>query len=155
MSSLNRVQIIGHLGRDPEIRAMQSGDKVATINVAVSEKWTDRNSGERREKTEWVRCVAFGKLAETMERYLAKGSKVYCEGKFSTRKWTDQSGQDRYSTEVVMQGFDGKLVMLDGPKQGGDRQEQRSAHASGHDNGFGSPERNQAPVDDLDSEIPF
>lgn len=122
MSSLNRVQIIGNLGRDPEIRQTQAGDKVATINVAITEKWTDRNSGERRERTEWVRCVAFGKLAETMERYLTKGSKVYCEGKFSTRKWTDQSGQDRYSTEVVLQGFDGKLVMLDS-RQGGERQE--------------------------------
>lgn len=145
MSSLNRVQIIGNLGRDPEIRQTQAGDKVATINVAITEKWTDRNSGERRERTEWVRCVAFGKLAETMERYLTKGSKVYCEGKFSTRKWTDQSGKDRYSTEVVMQGFDGKLVMLDS-KQGGEREDTSPA---------AQEQYAQQQTADLDDEIPF
>lgn len=122
MSSLNRVQIIGNLGRDPEIRQTQAGDKVATISVAVTERWRDRNSGEQREKTEWVRCVAFGQLADIMERFLRKGSKIFCEGKFSTRKWTDQSGQERYSTEVLMQGFDGKLVMLDPPRQDGSQQ---------------------------------
>jgi|SRR5690625_763585 len=143
MSSLNRVQIIGNLGRDPEIRQTQAGDKVATISVAVTEQWRDRNSGEQRERTEWVRCVAFGQLADIMERYLRKGSKVYCEGKFSTRKWTDQSGQDRYSTEVVMQGFDGKLVMLDGaPRDGGQQQSQQGSY---------SPPSS----DDLNDEIPW
>lgn len=110
--SLNRVQLIGNLGRDPEIRTMNNGGKVCNLSVAATEKWKDKNSGEQREKTEWINVVLFGNLADIAERYLSKGAKVYVEGKFSTRKWQDQSGNDRYSTEVVCQGFDGKLIML-------------------------------------------
>jgi len=138
VSSLNRVQIIGNLGRDPEIRATSSGDKMANLSVAVTDRWTDRSSGERRERTEWIRCVAFGQLADIMERFLRKGSKIYAEGRLQTRRWQDQSGQDRYSTEVVMQGFDGKLVMLDSRQDGG---QQRDSY--------------NAPADDLDDHVPF
>jgi len=112
--SVNKVIIIGNLGRDPEVRSMQNGDKVANLSVACSESWKDKNTGDRKERTEWVRVVIFGKVADVAERYLRKGSKVYIEGKLQTRKWQDQSGQDKYSTEVVLQGFGGQLVMLDG-----------------------------------------
>ncbi|MDP0925688.1 single-stranded DNA-binding protein [Paracoccus onubensis] len=118
---LNRCEFIGNLGADPEIRTMQSGDKIANLRIAVSEKWRDKQSGEQREKTEWVPIVIFGPLAKTAEQYLRKGSKVFVAGKFTTRKWQDQSGNDRYSTEIVLQGFDAKLVMLDGAQGGGSR----------------------------------
>jgi single-strand DNA-binding protein len=115
MASLNKVQIIGHLGKDPEIRTTSDGKTMATLSVATSESWNNA-SGEKQEKTEWHRVVIFGKLAEIAQKYLRKGSKVYLEGKLQTRKWTDQSGQDRYSTEVVLAGFGGELIMLDGKK---------------------------------------
>ena len=102
--SVNKVILVGNLGRDPEIRTMQSGDKLAQFSLATSETWNDRQSGERRERTEWHRVVIFGRLAEIAERYLRKGSKVYLEGSLQTRKWQDQSGQDRYTTEVVLSG---------------------------------------------------
>lgn len=117
--SVNKVILIGNLGRDPEVRTMQNGNKVANLNLATSETWKDRQSGERREKTEWHRVVIFGPTAEVAERYLRKGSKVYIEGQLQTRKWTDQSGQERYTTEVVVQGFGGTMTMLDGPSGGG------------------------------------
>lgn len=110
---LNQVNIIGRLGADPEIRSLNSGDKVANMRVAVSESWRDKNTGERKEKTEWVSVVVFGNLVGIIEQYVKKGSKLYLSGKLQTRKWQDQSGNDRYSTEVVLQGFDAKLVMLD------------------------------------------
>lgn len=112
--SLNKCMFIGNLGRDPEVRTMQNGDKVANLNLAVSERWKDKSSGEQKERTEWIRCTVFGNLAEIAEKYLKKGSKIYVSGKMQTRKWTDQSGQDKYSTEVVLQGFGGELIMLDG-----------------------------------------
>lgn len=112
--SLNKVILVGNLGRDPEVRTMQSGDKVANLNIATSERWRDRE-GNNQEKTEWHRVVIFGKVAEIAERYLKKGSKVLIEGQLQTRKWTDQSGQDRYTTEVVVRGFGGNMTMLDGP----------------------------------------
>ena len=118
--ALNRVEIIGNLGADPEIRTTSNGDKCANLRVAVSEKWKDRNTGERRERTEWVPVTIWGPLAGVAEQYLRKGSKVFIAGKFTTRKWQDQSGQDRYSTEIVLQGFGATLTMLDGP---GERQQ--------------------------------
>lgn len=145
MSSLNRVTLIGNLGRDPETRRLQNGGMVCNLSVACSERWKDKNSGEQREKTEWISVVLFGNLADIAERFLTKGSKVYIEGKFSTRKWQDQSGNDRYSTEVVCQGFDGKLVMLGGKEEG-----------SGEGGGQLPPAgRNTPHAGELDDGIPF
>lgn len=118
MSSVNKVILIGNLGADPEIRTFESGDKVANLSVATSEKWKDKNSGERKEKTEWHRVSVFGGAAGVCEQYLKKGSKVYIEGKLETRKWQDQSGQDKYSTEIIVRGYNGSLTMLDGKSDG-------------------------------------
>jgi single-strand DNA-binding protein len=113
---LNKVQLIGNLGRDPEIRTLQSGGKVANLSIATSESWTDKRSGERREQTEWHRIVIFTEvLANIVETHLHKGSKVYVEGSLKTHKWTDQGNAERFSTEIVLQPFNGKLIMLDGP----------------------------------------
>ena len=118
--SVNKVILIGNLGRDPEIRTTQDGTKVANLSVATSENWRDKNSGERREKTEWHRVVVFNdRLVDVIERYLKKGAKVYLEGALQTRKWTDQSGAEKYSTEVVLQVFNSTLTMLDGRGGGG------------------------------------
>ena len=118
--SLNKVMIIGNLGRDPEVRSFQNGGKVCNLRIATSETWKDKNTGERREKTEWHSVAIFQEgLVRVAEQYLKKGSKVYIEGKLQTRKWQDQSGQDRYSTEVVLQGYDGVMTMLDGRDGGG------------------------------------
>ncbi len=118
--SVNKVILIGNLGRDPEIRTMQSGGRVCNLSIATSESWNDRQTGERREKTEWHRVVIFDdKLVDVCEKYLRKGRKVYVEGQLQTRKWQDQSGQDRYSTEVVLQRFRGELQMLDRGEGGG------------------------------------
>jgi len=118
--SLNKVMIIGNLGRDPEVRSFQNGGKVCNLRIATSETWKDKNTGERREKTEWHSVAIFQEgLVRVCEQYLKKGSKVYVEGKLQTRKWQDQSGQDRYSTEIVLQGYDGVLTMLDGRGEGG------------------------------------
>ncbi len=118
--SVNKVTLIGNLGRDPEVRSFQNGGKVCNLRIATSETWKDRNTGERREKTEWHSVAIFSEgLVRVCEQYLRKGSKVYLEGALQTRKWQDQSGQDRYSTEVVLSGFNGTLVMLDGRGEGG------------------------------------
>ena len=118
--SVNKVILIGNLGADPEIRRTQDGRPIANLSVATSESWRDKNTGERREKTEWHRVVIFNEgLCKVAENYLKKGSKVYIEGQLQTRKWQDQSGQDKYSTEVVLQGFNGNLTMLDGRSEGG------------------------------------
>jgi single-strand DNA-binding protein len=118
--SVNKVILIGNLGADPDIKRTQDGRPIANLSVATSESWRDKNSGERREKTEWHRVVIFNEgLCKIAENYLKKGSKVYIEGQLQTRKWTDQSGQDKYSTEVVLQGFNGNLTMLDGRNEGG------------------------------------
>ncbi len=117
--SVNKVILIGNLGKDPEVRSMQNGGKVANLSLATSESWRDKATGERKEKTEWHRVVIFGNLAEIAEKYLKKGSKVYVSGSLQTRKWTDQSGAEKYSTEVVLQGFGGELTMLDGKGGGG------------------------------------
>jgi single-strand DNA-binding protein len=118
--SLNKVQIIGNLGRDPEIRAFQNGNKVCNLRIATSETWKDKATGEKREKTEWHTVAIFQEgLVRIAEQYLKKGSTVYIEGKLQTRKWQDQSGADKYSTEIVLQGFDGVLTMLGGKADGG------------------------------------
>lgn len=118
--SVNKVIIVGNLGADPEVRTFGNGNKVCNLRIATSERWRDKNSGENREKTEWHSVAIFSEgLVRVCEQYLRKGSTVYIEGKLQTRKWQDQSGNDRYSTEVVLQGFDSKLVMLGGRNDGG------------------------------------
>ncbi|WP_375173205.1 single-stranded DNA-binding protein [Pseudooceanicola sp.] len=118
--SVNKVILIGNLGRDPEVRSFQNGGKVCNLRIATSENWKDRNTGERRERTEWHTVAIFNEaLVRVAEQYLRKGSKVYIEGKLETRKWQDQSGQDRYSTEVVLRPYAGELTMLDGRGEGG------------------------------------
>lgn len=118
--SLNKVMLIGNLGADPEIRSFQNGGKVANLRIATTETWKDRNSGERQERTEWHTVAIFSEgLVGVVERFLRKGSKVYVEGQLQTRKWQDQQGNDRYSTEIVLRGMNGTLTMLDGPQGGG------------------------------------
>jgi single-strand DNA-binding protein len=130
--SVNKVILIGNLGRDPEVRSFQNGGKVCNLRIATSETWKDRNTGERRERTEWHSVAIFSEgLVRVAEQYLRKGSKIYIEGKLQTRKWQDQSGQDRYSTEVVLQGFDATLVMLDGRSEGGGGQGSQGGYDSG------------------------
>ena len=160
--SVNKVILVGNLGRDPEVRSFQNGGKVVNLRIATSETWRDRNSGERREKTEWHSVAIFSEpLAKIAEQYLRKGSKIYVEGQLQTRKWQDQSGQDRYSTEVVLQGFNSVLTMLDGRNDGG---------GGGGDYGGGSDFGQSSPMQggggggrgpsgggggDLDDDIPF
>lgn len=117
--SVNKVILVGNLGNDPEIRSLTNGGKVAQLSIATSERWRDRNSGEQRERTEWHRVVIFSEgLVKVAEQYLRKGAKVYIEGQLQTRKWQDQSGQDKYTTEIVLQGFNSTLTMLDGRGDG-------------------------------------
>lgn len=125
MAGVNKVILLGNLGKDPEVRFMPNGGAVANLTVATSESWKDKQSGEQKEKTEWHRIVIFGKLAEIAGEYLKKGSKAYFEGALQTRKWTNQQGQDQYTTEVVVQGFNGVMQMLDGKPQGGQQQQQQ------------------------------
>ncbi|MBI1234724.1 MAG: single-stranded DNA-binding protein [Alphaproteobacteria bacterium] len=158
--SVNKVILVGNLGKDPEVRSMNSGDKVASFSIATSEQWRDKNSGERREKTEWHNVVIFDQnIVKVAENYLKKGSKVYVEGQLQTRKWQDRDGNDRYTTEVVLQRFRGELHMLDTRGSGGgnsggrddrddDRRDNRTDEQKRQDErGF----RN----DNLDDEIPF
>lgn len=144
---LNKVMLIGNVGQDPEIRVTASGDNVANLSIATSETWKDKQ-GQQQEKTEWHRVVIFGKLADIVSQYVVKGSKLYIEGKLQTRKWQDQSGQDRYSTEVVLTGFDGQMQMLDskGSQSSAPQQSSRLERA---------PEAPAAPADDFDDDIPF
>ena len=148
--SVNKVILVGNLGKDPEVRRMTSGEPVVNLSVATSESWRDKASGERKEKTEWHRVVIFNKnLAEVAEKYLRKGAKVYVEGQLQTRKWTDKDGAEKYSTEVVLQNFRGELTMLDGRNGGGEG-------GGGFGGGRGASE---APAsfqrDEMDDEIPF
>src|SRR5437868_109720 len=146
--SVNKVILVGNLGKDPEVRRMQSGDPVVNLSLATSETWRDKASGERKEKTEWHRVVIFNKnLAEVAEKYLRKGAKVYVEGSLQTRKWTDKDGAEKYSTEIVLQNFRGELTMLDTKGEGG---------------GGGGRDRmgaGEAPAsfqrEEMDDEIPF
>ncbi|EGQ9764574.1 single-stranded DNA-binding protein [Vibrio alginolyticus] len=150
---INKVILVGNLASDPEIRNLPSGGAVANITVATSESWRDKATGENREKTEWNRVVLFGKLAEVAGEYLRKGSQVYIEGQLQTRKWKDQQGQDRYSTEVVVQGFKGVMQMLGGRGNGTQQQQ----------GGWGQPQQPQQPPQqqyseppmDFDDNIPF
>lgn len=152
--SVNKVILVGNLGRDPEIRRTQDGRPIANLRIATSESWKDRNSGERKEKTEWHSVVIFNEnLCKVAEQYLRKGAKVYIEGQLQTRKWQDQQGQERYSTEVVLQGFNGQLTMLDGRAgAGGGMQEGQSDYGGdsggfggGSGGGFGGGETKRAP----------
>jgi single-strand DNA-binding protein len=158
--SVNKVILIGNLGADPEIRRTQDGRPVANLRVATTDSWRDKATGERRERTEWHRVVIFNEgLCRIAEQYLKKGAKVYLEGQLQTRKWQDQSGQDRYSTEVVLQGFNSQLTMLDRAGAGG------AGADAGEPGEFGStgptaprerkPALAGAKRDDLDDEIPF
>lgn len=136
--SVNKVILVGNLGRDPEVRTFQNGGKVCNLRIATSETWKDRTTGERREKTEWHSVAIFQEgLVRVAEQYLRKGSKVYIEGQLQTRKWQDQSGADRYSTEVVLQGFGGTLVMLDGRSGGGSGGGGGYGDDGGYDGGAG------------------
>lgn len=134
--SVNKVILVGNLGRDPEVRTMQNGNKIVNLNIATSETWKDRQTGEKRERTEWHRVVIFSPpLADIAERYLRKGSSVYIEGQLQTRKWQDQNGQDRYSTEVVLQPFKGELTLLGGGGGGGRGQGGGGFDQGGYDQG--------------------
>ena len=157
--SVNKVILVGNLGADPEIRRLNSGDPVVNIRIATSETWRDRQSGERRERTEWHNVVIFNEnLVKVVEQYLKKGMKVYIEGQLQTRKWQDQSGQDRYTTEVVLQKFRGDLQMLDARGQGGEGQIGYGG-SRGSDFGQSDPAENAGSGGgysrDLDDEIPF
>lgn len=171
--SVNKVIIVGNLGRDPEVRTFQNGGKVCNLRIATSDTWKDKNTGERRERTEWHTVAVFSEgLVRVCESYLRKGSKVYIEGKLQTRKWQDQAGADRYSTEVVLQGFDATLVMLDGRGEGGGGQQGGGGQGGSYGGGQGGggydsgPQgggygggQNNAPSGggsrDIDDEIPF
>ena len=154
--SVNKVILIGNLGADPEVRFSQDGKKIANMRLATTESWKDRQTGERRERTEWHRVVCFSEgLSGIIEQYVKKGSKIYVEGQLRTRKWQDQSGQDRYTTEVVLDGFNGVMTMLDGRGGGGG---DAPPYAGGDD--FGGPSDGSAgdggaAGEDLDDEIPF
>jgi single-strand DNA-binding protein len=160
--SVNKVILVGNLGRDPEIRSTQDGTRVANLSLATSESWRDKSSGERRERTEWHRVVVFNdRIVDVCERFLKKGSKIYVEGALQTRKWTDQSGAEKYTTEVVLQKFRGELTMLDG-RSGGGAGAEDDAGGGFSDSGSSSsgPGRmGRAPAGagggDLDDDIPF
>lgn len=162
--SVNKAIIIGNCGKDPEIRTTQDGRKIANLRIATSESWKDKSSGEKREKTEWHSVVIFGQLADIAERFIRKGSKVYIDGQIQTRKWQDKDGHDKYSTEIVVQGFGGTLTLLDGKGGNGgasagdgagndadagrDHEYERQTKAAGAGNGAGFDKK-------LDDEIPF
>ncbi|MGR9239129.1 single-stranded DNA-binding protein [Rhizobium leguminosarum] len=166
--SVNKVILVGNVGADPEIRRTQDGRPIANLRIATSETWRDRNSGERREKTEWHTVVVFNEgLCKVVEQYVKKGAKLYIEGQLQTRKWQDQQGQDRYSTEVVLQGFGSTLTMLDGRGEGGGASGGRGSAGGGNDYGddYGAPAPPSSPSRggggggnfsrDLDDDIPF
>ena len=155
--SVNKVILVGNLGRDPEIRTTNDGTKVANFSLATSENWRDRNTGERRERTEWHRVVIFNdRLVDVVEKYVSKGSKLYIEGQLQTRKWTDRDGQERYTTEIVLQRFRGELTMLDSRGGGGDFG--GGSDFSGGGGGGGGGQDLGGPSSgggDLDDDIPF
>lgn len=165
--SVNKVILVGNLGRDPEVRSLQNGGKVANLSLATSESWRDRQSGERRERTEWHRVVIFNdNLVDVAEKFLRKGSKIYIEGALQTRKWTDQSGVEKYSTEVVLQKFRGELQMLDGrggegggmagePAGGGYSEGGYGGGSGGGGGGGGAPSGGASGGGDFDDDIPF
>ncbi len=159
--SVNKAILVGHLGRDPELRTFQSGGKICNLRIGTSERWKDRNTGERKERTEWHSVSIFSEpLARIAEQYLRKGSKVYIEGQLETRKWQDQSGQDRYTTEIVLRPYRGTLVLVD-PRRDGDGQGYGSGQGGGYGGGYdqggqGQYDGGQGSPDVVDdSEIPF
>ncbi len=157
-ASVNKVILVGALGKDPESRSTQSGMKIVSFSMATSESWTDKQSGERKEQTEWHRIVVMNEgLGGVAERYLKKGSKVYLEGKLQTRKWTDQSGVERFTTEILLGRFGGTLVLLDGKKNADGQSAPQRPAAGGNDYARGSQgwDRPAASGADLDDEIPF
>lgn len=142
-SNLNKVMLIGNVGAEPEVRRSGNDNAIANVRMATTDKWTDKNTGEITEKTEWHRITLFGRVAEVVEKYVKKGDRLYIEGRLETRKWTDKEGVEKYSTEIVVSGFDGKLIMLSGPPKG------RSV-------GGGKKTDREAAADlDLNDEIPF
>lgn len=164
--SVNKVILLGNLGRDPEVRHTQDGAPIVTLSIATSDSWKDRQSGERKERTEWHRVVIFNEnLCKVAEQYLKKGSKVYLEGQLQTRKWTDQSGQEKYSTEIVLQRYRGELTMLDGRGEGGgssggeydqDNYGSGGGYGGGAGGSSGGGSGGRAPAGaDIDDEIPF
>jgi single-strand DNA-binding protein len=162
MAGVNKVILVGNLGADPEARSLPSGGEVVNLRVATSENWTDRSSGERKEKTEWHRVTIFNEnLGKVAKNYLRKGSKVYLEGQLQTRKWTDQAGQERYSTEIVLQNYRGELQLLDSREGGGSSRGAFNEDFGGDDFGGGAPAKTQsrpqpAAFDtDLDDDVPF
>ena len=158
--SLNKVMLIGNLGADPEIRTFQNGGKVCNLRIATSDRWRDKNTGENREKTEWQTVAIFAEgLVRICEQYLKKGSKVFIEGALQTRKWQDQSGNDRYSTEVIIQGYGGTLTMLDG-RSGGENTSGSSYNIGGTSSSsssgsFAQSNQSMPSPSDLDDDIPF
>lgn len=145
--SVNKVILVGRLGRDPEVRSMNNGDKVVTLNVATSDVWRDKQSGERKERTEWSRVVIFNEnLAKIAEQYLKKGSNLYVEGQLQTRKWNDQAGVEKFTTEIVLQRFRGELTLLDGKSEGGASEPRQQEPATQSASGYAA---------DLDDDIPF
>lgn len=158
---INKVILIGNLGQDPEVKYMPSGDAVANVSIATSESWKDKNTGEQKEKTEWHRVSIFGKTAEIAGEYLRKGSKVYIEGQLQTRKWQDQNGQDRYTTEVVIRPFNGAMQMLGGkgeqganhnhPRQQAQQPQQQAPQSQSQQ----SPKPQHSDMPDFDDDIPF
>ena len=173
MAGVNKVILVGNLGQDPQSRSFQNGGKVVNLRIATSESWKDRTTGERKERTEWHSVAIFNEgLANTAERFLRKGSKVYIEGQLQTRKWQDNNGQDRYTTEIVLQGFNGQMVMLDGPGgsqgggarsggdewgQGGDDFGGGSSFGGGARSGGGAAASRPGSAfdSDLDDDVPF
>jgi single-strand DNA-binding protein len=164
--SVNKVILVGNLGRDPEVRSFPNGGKVCNLRIATSETWRDRNTGERKERTEWHSVAIFSEpLAKIAEQYLRKGSKVYIEGALETRKWQDQSGQDRYSTEIVLRPYRGELTLLDGRNEGGGGGGGGTFGGSDRDMGYSGPSGGSVGASreagfsggrsDIDDEIPF
>lgn len=158
--SVNKVILIGNLGADPEIRSTQGGKSIANLRIATSESWRDKNTGERREKTEWHRVVIFNEgLVKVAEQYLRKGAKVYIEGSLQTRKWTDSDNVERYSTEIVLQAFNGTLTMLDGRRDGdgggGDRDDDRGSSERREARGGAARSDDRRMNEVLDDDIPF
>ena len=156
VGSVNKAILLGNLGRDPEIRSMQSGAKMASFSIATSKRWKDRNTQEQKEKTSWHNIVVFGDgLVDIVEKYVKKGSKIYVEGEIQTRKWQDKDGNDRYTTEVILQGYNSNLTLLDNrnnPQINSNNTDQIDQSKSMEDNSFGSQ---SSDSDDLDEDIPF
>ena len=162
--SVNKVILLGNLGRDPDVRTMQNGKKVCTFSIATSDSWKDKESGEKKEKTEWHRVVVFNEgLVGVVEQYVKKGSKLYIEGSLQTRKWTDDSGNDKYTTEVVIQGYGGRIDMLDGKNSNPEISEENTDAAKSIDDSIQESKapdtkgssKNDSISDELDDEIPF